>query len=35
MNDENGNNLLTTIYMANGQTIGNLAKPDATVIEYK
>ena len=35
MNDENGNNLLTTIYMANGQTIRNLAKPDATVIEYK
>ena len=35
MDDENGNNLLTTIYMANGQTLEYLAKPDATVIEYK
>lgn len=35
MDDENGNNLLTTIYMANGQTIRILTKPDATVIEYK
>ena len=35
MNDENGNNLLTTIYMAEGQTIADLNKPDQTVIEYK
>lgn len=35
MNDTNGNNLLETIYIANGQIINNLDKPDATNIEEK
>ncbi|MBP3565927.1 MAG: fimbrillin family protein [Alistipes sp.] len=35
MNDTNGNNLLETIYIANGQVINKLDKPDATNIEEK
>ena len=35
MNDANGNNLLTTLYMAEGQTIANFNKPDQTEIEHK
>ena len=35
MNDADGNNLLETIYIANGQVINNLDKPDATNIEEK
>jgi Leucine-rich repeat (LRR) protein len=35
MNDANGNNLLETIYIANGQVINNLDMPDATNIEEK
>ncbi len=34
-NDENGNNILTTIYLANGQSIEDLFKPSETVIKYK
>ncbi len=35
MDDENGNNLLTTLYMAEGQTIEYFYKPYQTTIEYK
>lgn len=35
MNDADGNNLLETIYIANGQVINKLDKPDATNIEEK
>lgn len=35
MNDINGNNLLETIYVAEGQEIDNVEKPDATEIEVK
>ena len=35
MNDENGNNLLETIYIAEGQSIGNLTKPNATNMVVK
>ncbi|MBO6221685.1 MAG: leucine-rich repeat domain-containing protein [Bacteroidales bacterium] len=35
MNDTNGNNLLTTIYVAAGQTINNLIKPEGTTVIEK
>ena len=35
MEDEDGNNLLATLYLATGQEIATLDKPEATVIEYK
>ncbi len=35
MNDEEGNNILSTIYMSEGQVIENFNKPDEAVIEYK
>ena len=35
MNDASGNNLLTKLYLATGQSIGNIDKPQATEIERK
>ena len=35
MDDSNGNNLLATIYIATGQTINNLTKPESTIIVEK
>ena len=35
MNDANGDNMLTKLYLATGQSITTLFKPDATEIEYK
>lgn len=35
MDDKDGNNLLETIYLSEGQNITSFTKPDATMIEYK
>ena len=35
LTDDNGNNYLTKLYLANGQSIETMDKPEETVIEYK
>lgn len=35
MNNESGNNILSTIYLANGQVIESIQKPEGTNIVYK